>query len=72
MDVAVLVAVSITVPLVCLGLLMTLSWLEDTLDGDVKERELSHPPAPIATMPDRKNASSALDPRRRRTDIAGH
>jgi len=51
MNSAVLVAVSFMVPLVCLGLLMTLSWLEDTLDDDMKTPVLSNPHRAILTMP---------------------
>jgi len=51
MNSAVLVAVSITVPLVCLGLLMTLSWLEDSLDDESTRLDLSQPHLPILTMP---------------------
>jgi len=51
MNSAVLVAVSVMVPLVCLGLLMTLSWLEDSLDDDLTRLDLSQPDRPILTMP---------------------
>lgn len=51
MNSAVLVAVSVMVPLACLGLLMTLSWLEDSLDDDLTRLDLSQPDRPILTMP---------------------
>ena len=51
MNPAVLVAVSFMVPLACLGLLLTLSWLEDTLDDEMKAPDLSQPHQAILTMP---------------------
>ena len=48
---ALLVAFSLSVPVACLGLLLFLSWLEDTLNDDVMKTERRHSPAPITTMP---------------------
>ena len=71
MNSAVLVAVWVVVPLVCLGLLMTLSWFEDSPEDEVKKRELSHPRVPTLTRTDR-TATPVPRPTRRRTDIALH
>ena len=46
-----LLATSAMVPFACLGLLMWLSWLEDTLVEDVKRTERRHVPEPIVAFP---------------------
>lgn len=47
---AVMVSLSLLVPLACLGLLLFLSWLEDTLDADVVRSERRHDPAPVLAI----------------------
>lgn len=49
----VLVVVSLLIPFFCLGLLLWLSWLEDTLPEDVKRTERRNLPQRVAAMPDR-------------------
>lgn len=47
----VLVALSALTPFCCLGLLLFLGWLEDTLDADVKKAERRRMPQPIRAIP---------------------
>jgi hypothetical protein len=47
----VMLAISALIPLICLGLLMWLSWLEDTLPADVRKTERSFEPDPILAVP---------------------
>jgi hypothetical protein len=46
----ILVAAASSVPFVCLGLLMWLAWLEDTLAADVKKSERRHAPRPVRAV----------------------
>jgi hypothetical protein len=48
---ALLVALSVFVPFGCLGLLLFLAKLEDTLPNDVERSERSHVPEPILAIP---------------------
>ena len=48
---ALLVGLSMLVPLACLALLMMLSWLEDTLDDESQSPAPSRVPAPIRSFP---------------------
>ena len=48
---ALLVALSVFVPFGCLGLLLFLAKLEDTLPNDVERTERSHVPEPILAIP---------------------
>lgn len=44
-------ATSVMVPFVCLGMLLWLAWLEDTLVEDVKKSSRRSTPQPIVSVP---------------------
>jgi hypothetical protein len=70
---ALLVALSMIVPFACLGLLLFLSWLEDTLDDGVKKAERRYVPEPIRAVPQpRSRPASAGDPSRPRAVASGN
>ena len=48
---ALMVALSVLVPFGCLGLLLFLSWLEDTLAEDVRKAERRYAPEPVVAVP---------------------
>jgi hypothetical protein len=51
MNPVLLVAAVATVPAICLGLLLWLSWLEDTLESSVERAERRNVPEPILAIP---------------------
>lgn len=51
MPAGVVLVTSVMVPFVCLGMLMLLAWLEDTLADDVKKSTRRNTPQPIVAVP---------------------
>ena len=62
----VVLAISMGIPFACLGLLLWLAWLEDTLEQDVKRTERHTAPAPVLAVPVResryRSAAAAAQP----------
>jgi hypothetical protein len=46
-----MISTAVLVPLTCLGLLLLLGWLEETLEADVHKAVRRSRPAPIREMP---------------------
>jgi hypothetical protein len=72
MNPVLLVAAIATVPAICLGLLLWLSWLEDTLDRSVERAQRRSVPEPILAIPVQRVTSPVAPAARPDTEPVGH
>lgn len=62
MPTGVVLVTSVMVPVVCLGMLMLLAWLEDTLVEDVNKTTRRNTPQPIVAVPVKRAGTAAARP----------